>query len=43
MSFILPTTPVKLHGEFRTRQLVLETWDRLEGQEIGNPEGYRSA
>ena len=33
----------RLYGEFRTRRLVLEAWDRLaeQGREIGNPEGYR--
>jgi hypothetical protein len=32
---------IRQFGEYRTRRLVLEAWDRLEGVEIGNPEGYR--
>jgi hypothetical protein len=31
----------RLYGEYRTRRLVLEAWNRLEGIEIGNPDGYR--
>lgn len=32
----------RLYGEYRTRRLVLEAWERLEGMEIGNPERYRA-
>jgi hypothetical protein len=34
---------IKQYGEYRTRRLVLEAWERLEGMEIGNPDGYRQA
>jgi hypothetical protein len=37
---VLKEKEIKLYGEFRTRRLVLEAWDRLEGLEIGNPAGY---
>jgi len=31
---------LKQFGEYRTRRLVLEALDRLEGVEIGNPDGH---
>jgi hypothetical protein len=30
----------RLYGEYRTRRLVLEAWERIKDLEIGNPEGY---
>jgi hypothetical protein len=38
---VLKEKEIKQYGEYRTRRLVLEAWDRLEGVEVGNPEGYR--
>jgi hypothetical protein len=40
---VLKEKEIKKFGEYRTRRLVLEAWDRLVGMEIGNPEGYRGA
>ena len=40
---MLKEKEIKQFGKYRTRRLVLEAWDRLEGPEIGNPEGYRGA
>ena len=37
---VLKEKELKLFGEYRTRRLVLEAWDRLEGVEVGNPNGY---
>lgn len=37
---VLKEKELKLFGEYRTRRLVLEAWDRLEGVEVGNPDGY---
>jgi len=37
---VLKEKEIKLYGEYRTRRLVLEAWDRLEGVEIGNPDGH---
>ncbi len=31
------------YGEYRTRRLVLEAWERLKDQEIGSPEGDQGA
>jgi hypothetical protein len=39
---VLKEKEIKQHGEYRTRRLVLEAWDRLEGMGIGNPDGCRS-
>lgn len=35
---VLKEKEIKAYGEFRTRRLVLEAWDRLEGTEVGAPE-----
>ncbi len=37
---VLKDKEIRQYGEYRTRRLVLEAWDRLEGVEIGNPDGY---
>lgn len=37
---VLKEKEIKQYGEYRTRRLVLEAWDRLEGVEVGNPDGY---
>jgi hypothetical protein len=41
---VLKEKEIRQFGEYRTRRLVLEAWDRLaeRGLEIGNPEGYRT-
>lgn len=36
---VLKEKEFRQFGEYRTRRLVLEAWDRLEGVEIGNPDG----
>jgi len=38
---VLKEKEFRQFGEYRTRRLVLEAWDRLEGVETGNPLGYR--
>ncbi|MCX6064967.1 MAG: hypothetical protein NT121_04335 [Chloroflexi bacterium] len=35
---VLKDKEMRLYGEFRTRRLVLEAWDRLDGVEINSPE-----
>ncbi len=37
---VLKEKEIRQYGEYRTRRLVLEAWDRLEGVEVGNPDGY---
>lgn len=37
---VLKDKEIRQFGEYRTRRLVLEAWDRLEGVEVGNPDGY---
>jgi hypothetical protein len=37
---VLKDKEIRQYGEYRTRRLVLEAWDRLEGVEVGNPDGY---
>ncbi len=37
---ILKKAEINKYGEYRTRRLVLEAWDRLEGVEVGNPDGH---
>lgn len=37
---ILKEKEIRQYGEYRTRRLVLEAWERLEDVEIGNPDGY---
>jgi len=37
---VLKDKETRQYGEYRTRRLVLEAWDRLEGVEVGNPNGY---
>ena len=37
---VLKEKEIKQYSEYRTRRLVLEAWDRLEGVEVGNPDGY---
>jgi len=37
---VLKEKELRQYGEYRTRRLVLEAWDRLEGVEVGNPDGY---
>ena len=37
---VLKEKEIRQFGEYRTRRLVLEAWDRLEGVQIGNPDGY---
>jgi len=37
---VLKEKEIKLYGEYRTRRLVLEAWDRLEGVEVSNPDGH---
>jgi len=32
---VLKEKEIKQYGEYRTRRLVLEAWDRLEGTEVG--------
>ncbi|HOG77951.1 MAG TPA: N-6 DNA methylase, partial [Anaerolineaceae bacterium] len=39
---VLKEKEIKQFGEYRTRRLVLEAWDRLEGNEVGNSDGYKS-
>ncbi len=29
---------MRQYGEYRTRRLVLDAWDRLEGVDVGNPQ-----
>ena len=38
---MLEEKEIKQYGEYRTRRLVLEAWDRLDGVEVGNPDGYQ--
>jgi hypothetical protein len=38
---VLKDKEIRQFGEYRTRRLVLEAWDRLEGIEVGNPDCYR--
>ena len=33
---MLKEKEIKQHGEYRTRRLVLEAWERLDGMEIGS-------
>jgi len=37
---VLKDKEIRQYGEYRTRRLVLEAWDRLEGVEVSNPNGY---
>ena len=37
---VLKDKEIRQYGEYRTRRLVLEAWDRLEGVEVGNPDGH---
>jgi len=37
---VLKEKELKQFGEYRTRRLVLEAWERLEGVDVGNPDGY---
>jgi len=37
---VLKDKEIRQYGEYRTRRLVLEAWDRLEGVEVGNPGAY---
>jgi len=37
---VLKDKEIRQYGEYRTRRLVLEAWDRLEGVDVGNPDGY---
>ncbi len=37
---VLKEKEIRQYGEYRTRRLVLEAWDRLEGVEVGNPDGH---
>lgn len=37
---VLKEKEFRQYGEYRTRRLVLEAWERLEGVEVGNPNGY---
>lgn len=37
---VLKDKEIRQFGEYRTRRLVLEAWDRLEGVEVGNPDGH---
>jgi len=39
---VLKEKEIKAYGEYRTRRLVLEAWDRLEGTEVGTPEAAPS-
>jgi len=39
---VLKEKEIKQYGEYRTRRLVLEAWDRLEGVEVGNPDDHLS-
>jgi len=41
---VLKDKEIRQYGEYRTRRLVLEAWDRLaeRGVEVGNPDGYPS-
>jgi len=39
---VLKEKELKQYGEYRTRRLVLEAWDRLEGTEVGAPEAAPS-
>lgn len=38
---VLKEKEIKKFGEYRTRRLVLEAWERLKNVQIGNPEGYK--
>jgi hypothetical protein len=38
---VLKEKEIRKFGEYRTRRLVLEAWDRLDGMDIGNPGGYK--
>jgi hypothetical protein len=38
---VLKDKEMRQFGEYRTRRLVLEAWERLRTVEIGNPEAYR--
>ncbi len=37
---VLKDKEIRQYGEYRTRRLVLEAWDRLEGVEVGNPDDH---
>jgi hypothetical protein len=37
---VLKDKEIRQYGEYRTRRLVLEAWDRLEGVEVGNPDSH---
>jgi hypothetical protein len=39
---VLKDKEIRLYGEFRTRRLVLEAWDKLEGVEVSAYSGGRS-
>jgi len=38
---VLKEKEIKQYSEYRTRRLVLEAWDRLEGVDVGNPDSYQ--
>jgi hypothetical protein len=37
---VLKDKEIRQFGQYRTRRLVLEAWNRLEGVEVGNPDSY---
>ncbi len=37
---VLKDKEIRQYGEYRTRRLALEAWDRLEGVDVGNPDAY---
>ena len=39
---VLKDKEIRQYGEYRTRRLVLEAWDRMEGVEVGNSNGYQA-
>jgi len=39
---VLKDKEIRQYGEYRTRRLILEAWDRLEDVEVGNPDGNPS-
>ena len=40
---VLKDKEIRQFGEYRTRRLILEAWDRLEGMEIGSPNNYQES
>ncbi len=37
---VLKNNEMKRYGEYRTRRVVLEAWDRMEGGDLLAPEPY---